>query len=127
MARVCPNCGLHVSDKAKYCRKCGTPIGITNVTDYSFSKNMVQFSKPWENSKSRLGLKGIKSILMDFRKGISRAAYLIPVYVLAAVWLVISLLFALEIRTPLLNFFAFLTYSDGAMSGGLLGAVGGIV
>lgn len=127
MARVCPNCGLHVSDKAKYCRKCGTPIGITNVSDYSFSKNMVQFSKPWENSKSRLGLKGIKSILMDFRKGIRRATYLIPVYVLAAVWLVISLLFALEIRTPLLNFFAFLTYSDGAMSGGLLGAVGGIV
>lgn len=125
--RVCSNCGLHVSDKAKYCRKCGTPIGITNVSEYSFAKNMMQYSKPFENSKNRLGLKGIKSILMDLRKGFRRTVYLIPVFVIAVAWIVISLLKSIGIESGFLKILSYFTYADAGMNGGFLGLIGGIV
>ncbi|MBP7343781.1 MAG: zinc ribbon domain-containing protein [Clostridia bacterium] len=126
LARMCPNCGLHVSDKAKYCRKCGTPIGTTNVYEYSFAKNIMQYSEPFETSKNRLGLKGIKSILMDLRKGFRRTPYLIPVFVIAIVWIVVSLLISIGVDTVFLRMLSYFTYSDAGMNGGFLGLIGGI-
>jgi hypothetical protein len=126
VARTCLNCGLHVSDKAKYCRKCGSPIGITNISEYSFAKNMMQYSKPFENSKNRLGLKGVKSILMDLMKGFRRTIYLIPVFLIAIIWIVASLLISIGLDTVFLRILSFITYADAGMNGGFLGLIGGI-
>ena len=127
MSRVCQNCRLRVSDKAKYCRKCGSPIGITNVPEYSAAENMMQFSKPLEKSRNRLGLTGLKYMLIDLRKGLRRTTYLIPVFAVAVIWIAVSLLFSAGIDTVFLRILSFFTYADAGMNGGFLGLTGGIL
>lgn len=120
------SCGLKVSDKAKYCRRCGFPIDVVNVSDHADPKRNRPHSAFWETSKNRLGLSGIKSILTDLRKGLRRNSYLLPVFILLTVWLIVSLLITNGVKGFFLQLLAFLTYSQGAMTGGLLGFLGGV-
>ena len=51
---------------------------------------------------------------------------LIPTFVLAGLWILLSLLTAFGVTSPILRFLNVITFSCGGMYGGLLGAIGGI-
>ncbi|MCQ2426244.1 MAG: zinc-ribbon domain-containing protein [Lachnospiraceae bacterium] len=100
----CPECGAPCSENARFCPKCGKPV----------------HGKAPEN-------KGFFARLTDAVKDlVTHPKKLIPTFVLVGIWLLFSLLSAFGVNLPFLRTLYTVTYANGGMYGGIVGAVGGI-
>ena len=70
---------------------------------------------------------GLKSLFTSIGSSFKDPKRLIPVFVLAAVWLVLNILQACGINPVPTRILSFLTFANGGMSGGFFGAIGGII
>ena len=70
---------------------------------------------------------GIKQFFSSLRAVLKNPKSLIPAVLLAIVWLVLNLLQVNEVDAAPVQALSFLTFANGGMSGGFLGAVGGIL
>ncbi len=70
---------------------------------------------------------GFKSFFSSIGSAFKKPKMLIPAFVLAVVWLVLNILQACGINPVPMRILSFLTFAYGGMSGGFLGAVGGII
>ena len=70
---------------------------------------------------------GLKSLFTSIGSSFKNPKRLIPVFVLAAVWLVLNILQACGINPVPTRILSFLTFANGGMSGGFFGAIGGII
>ena len=66
----------------------------------------------------------VKETVRDY---LAHPKKLIPTIVLAAVWILLSVLSAAGVNVPFSRFLCGLTYANGGMFGGILGAVGGLL
>ena len=70
---------------------------------------------------------GLRSLFTSIGSSFKDPKRLIPVFVLAAVWLVLNILQACGINPVPTRILSFLTFANGGMSGGFFGAIGGII
>ena len=70
---------------------------------------------------------GFKSFFSSIKNGFKNPAKLIPAIILAVIWLVIDILIACGVNPPFVQFLSFLTFANGGMSGGFIGAIGGLI
>ena len=145
----CPNCGNRLSDGARFCGKCGRPIDNSTARQTPEEAAPAadrpvsfRFTAPGSAGEAVLGSPGVKeaipgpgkvigtgvkSLIASFVSAFKDPKRLIPAFVLAAVWLVLNILQACGINPVPTRILSFLTFANGGMSGGFLGAVGGIV
>ena len=70
---------------------------------------------------------GVKSFFTSIGSAFKDPKRLIPAFVLAVVWLTLNILQACGINPITTKILSFLTFSNGGMSGGVIGAIGGIL
>ena len=68
----------------------------------------------------------IAMLLNEVKDLLRHPKKLLPTIILSAVWMLFSIMSAVGANIPILRFLYTLTYSNGGMSGGFFGAVGGI-
>lgn len=111
--KFCTQCGTQLDAKAAFCTTCGTKTILEESQLNLGPLGFVQSSFRSSISAIRLMLKNPKQM--------------IPMLVLSAVWLVLSLLPAFGFNPLPVQILSFFSFAQGGMYGGLLGAVGGIV
>ena len=70
---------------------------------------------------------GVKSALANVKAALKDPKRLLPALILAVVWLILNLLSAAGVNALPVKALSFLTFARAGMSGGVLGAVGGIL
>lgn len=70
---------------------------------------------------------GFKSFFSSIGSAFKNPKMLIPALVLAVIWLVLNILQACGINPLPTRILSFLTFANGGMSGGVIGAIGGII
>ncbi len=125
MAQFCISCGAPVNPGSKFCPSCGgeikkeiMPGGETTV--YTSAESA---APGYAGAGSNIGLFLSDSLKRFFKD----PKQLVPMLVLALFWLVLSLLPPLGINPWPVRFLSFLTFAQGGMYGGVIGALGGII
>ena len=70
---------------------------------------------------------GFKSIGASVKQVFKHPLRLLPAIILAVIWLVINILQACNVNSTPVRVISFLTFAEGGMHGGFIGAVGGII
>lgn len=153
----CPKCGNELADTARFCGKCGTAIGgapgapagtdptpaqtqpepqafrfsalnVSGEAAYGAIGNtaMNAVSNMIPGPDKVIGA-GLKSFFSSVGAAVKDPKRLIPALALALVWLVLNVLQACGVNPFPTRILSFLTFAGGGTSGGVLGAVGGIV
>lgn len=112
MSKFCGECGTQLRDEAAFCPNCGAVYSTVAPQSPSAEKAHAE--------EERKGFFGELIYL------ITHPLQLLPIIVISAIWILISLLSAFVKDVPVIGVLASLTYSNGGMFGGVLGAAGGI-
>ncbi len=120
----CRNCGHPLRDGAAFCPKCGekvqaaapAPPGPESTVRAQVSPGVGAYLKDYFG----------RSIKIVLHPGMLIKA-LIPTLILSAVWMVLSYLTAQGNTSAPVRILSQITYANGGMYGGKLGAVGGII
>ncbi len=144
----CTGCGRSLNTDEKFCATCGTPVAKSSATDSSAPSpviaqqgNMPAPTGPGPSDApvpvvsssraSRYPQIGVgKFITHSIRQSfamLKQPKQLVPTLVLGAVWLTLALLGAFGINPLPVRILSFLTFAQGGMFGGVLGAAGGIL
>lgn len=75
----------------------------------------------------RLVIQTVGGLFGKIKGAVKDKKRIIPVIIMALIWLLLLLLPMLKINSGILRFLSFLTFARGGMSGGFLGLVGGII
>lgn len=125
MTRYCQNCGIPTDQGAAFCPSCGTRIPSPGQ-----SESVNQSAPALEGPPSGL----MALIAKSFRRAIvSVKAYLkepqkmVPMLVLAGIWLVLSILPAIGFNPWPVKLLSFATFAQGGLYGGFLAMLGGII
>ncbi len=139
MDQFCIHCGSPLSPDSAFCTSCGIKVqGKEQVEVPNQSLHAVmQQADPWESDKKKDEQNHpgpIRFIAESFHQAIaSLTSYfknpkkLIPILILAAVWLILSILPALGFNPLPVRLLSFATFAQGGMYGGFWGAVGGVL
>ncbi len=144
MSRFCQNCGAPLSPDSVFCLSCGIKVqaeGQSEVRDKSVPSVLTDKQpdkQPDKQAEKQTDVQPqpgpVKYIAASIRRGTaSLAAYfrnprkMIPILVLAVVWLVLSILPAMGINPLPVKVLSFVTFAQGGMYGGFWGAIGGIL
>lgn len=125
MSTYCSNCGAQVTPGAERCGSCGAQTQMSGQPDAANRADVAQVRDmpgPLRFLKESI-LVGIKSVLQLLRN----PKQMIPMLVLGVFWLILSLLSALGINPRPVRILSFLTFAQGGMYGGVLGAAGGVI
>ena len=153
---VCPNCGKPLPDGARFCGECGAQIrqeaapepkaaeakapaedlGLQPVETKETELPAQQ--TPGETAVALVGggkIPGPFSVIGSRIKGwfssigssLKNPKKLIPVFVLAGVWIVLIILYCFGVSVLPVKIASFLTFAEGGLHGGWAGAVGGIL
>ncbi len=151
----CGKCGNSLPDGAKFCDKCGTPTGEARNGVQESNREIApeperkkfSFAAPGFSGEAVYGTIGgaasavsnalpgpvkvigtsVKSFLTSLGSAFKDPKRMIPAIVLAVVWLILNILQACGINPIPTRIMSFLTFANGGMSGGFIGAVGGIL
>ena len=153
----CTKCGNSLPDSAVFCTVCGARVGSlpaerqpapTQPVPQVPAPQQFLFSAPGFTGEAVLGSlggdaagtrsglipgpgkvmgNGARSFFSSLGSLFKEPKRLIPVALLAAVWLTLDILKACGINPIPTRILSFLTFANGGMSGGFLGAVGGIL
>jgi len=125
VVKFCVNCGTRINPGQNMCSSCGAKTQLkTETAPGTGGQN------PTPETTALPGPAGgdIFRIILDFLKQfIKDPKQLIPILVLGAVWLLLSLLSALGINSWPVRLLSFLTFAQGGMYAGVWGALGGII
>ena len=155
MATRCKKCGVPLSEDARFCRNCGTPVMLPGSagTGKAYQRpEPRQYSQPQQTpqpaqqqySQSQPAQQAasdpvyadgnypglgayLKSYIRKIGDVLKNPKQLLPTIVLGAIWMALSVAGSFFRTLPLpLSVLSFLTYAQGGMYGGLLAAAGGI-
>lgn len=125
MNRFCRNCGSQITDEAQFCTHCGAMVDSVRATDPNGMGLQAAATAPTSlTGLIRNSFRQAKEALSAYFKNPKQ---LIPVIVLAVFWLLLGILQAFGISPWPLKLLSFLTFAQGGLIGGFLGAVGGII
>jgi hypothetical protein len=125
MSTYCSNCGAQLKPGAELCGSCGAKTQTAGQPD---TANPVESDKTRDipgplgflRASVSAGMNSVRQLLKNPKK-------LIPMLILSAFWLVLSILPVLGINPLPVQVLSFLTFAQGGMYGGILGAVGGVI
>ena len=141
----CPKCGSLLPDDANFCDNCRNRVGgeLQNAADTPQSFDFTAQGSAGEAALGTLGAvesgapapegpvgvvgSGFKSLFTSIGAAFKNPKKLIPAFILAGVWLTLNILRAFGIEPLPLRMLSFLTFANAGTSGGIAGAVGGIV
>ena len=141
----CPKCGSLLPDDANFCDNCGNRVGgeLQNAADTPQSFDFTAQGSAGEAALGTLGAvesgapapegpvrvvgSGFKSLFTSIGAAFKNPKKLIPAFILAGVWLTLNILRAFGIEPLPTRMLSFLTFANAGTSGGIAGAVGGIV
>jgi hypothetical protein len=125
MSTYCRNCGAQVTPDAKFCGSCGTQIQTAGQPDAASRADMAQ----GRDMPGPMGFiaTSVRAGLNSPRQLLKNPKQLLPMLTLGAFWLVLSTLPALGINPWPVRFLSFLTFAQGGMYGGMVGAAGGVI
>ncbi len=141
----CPKCGSLLPDDANFCDNCGNRVGgeLQNAADTPQSFDFAAQGSAGEAALGTLGAvesgapapkgpvgvvgSGFKSLFTSIGAAFKNPKKLIPAFILAGVWLTLNILRAFGIEPLPVRMLSFLTFANAGTSGGIAGAVGGIV
>ncbi len=106
MGKFCTSCGTPLNEEAKFCAKCGADSS--------------------QQIPTRMG-KFISQYIRKSLKVLKNPKQMISTVVLGLFWLVLALLGSFGINPLPVRILSFLTFAQGGMFGGVLGAVGGVL
>ena len=150
----CSKCGNELPEGAKICEECGQLV--EDVSESKTQDNQKESEEPQQYSfnasstsgESALGSIGsrlataaagvipgpgkvivgsVKSFFGSIAAAFKNPKSLIPAIVLAVIWLVLNILQACGINPVPTQILSFFTFANGGMSGGVIGAIGGII
>ncbi len=123
MAQFCIHCGAPANPGAKFCSSCGIEIKKETAPGGGAIVHA-----PAESIAPGYAIVGSNIGLSDSLKRFFRnPKQLLPMVGLALFWLVLSLMPPLGINPWPVRFLSFLTFAQGGMYGGVVGALGGII
>ena len=150
MDKYCGNCGHPLPEGAKFCANCGQRVNVKNENQPVPAETKKEPEKPKKDhqpvpaeskqepvkentaASSQEGQEARKeggffaTLVNELKDLIRHPKKLLPTIILSAVWMVFSMLSAFGANIPILRTLYTLTYSNGGMFGGFVGAVGGI-
>jgi hypothetical protein len=149
MGKFCTGCGTSLNKVTKFCTKCGANVFQSNEpTQISAgqpdaAKSEQEIPKTMKSAKkkpSAVETSADSSLRSPMGAGKFIAEYIrqsltvlknpkqmLPTVVLGLIWLVLALLGSFGINPLPVRILSFLTFAQGGMFGGVLGAVGGIL
>jgi uncharacterized Zn finger protein (UPF0148 family) len=149
MGKFCTSCGTALNESAKFCAKCGAnafqsdePAQISMETSET-TESEQEILKTMNSTKKRLSIDraldespqhsriGTREfITAHIRQSLTvlkNPKQMLPTVVLGLVWLVLALLGSFGINPLPVRILSFLSFAQGGMFGGVLGAAGGIL
>ena len=128
MDQYCGNCGSPVARGAEFCAACGAGIQMKMSPDAAVYTGAPQ-ETPVDSSPAPPGTpdRSGRAFTESFKAFLKDPKKLLPTLALAAIWLFISLLSAKGINPWPVKMLSFLTFAQGGMYGGVLGALGGVI
>ena len=149
MGEFCTSCGAPINKGVRFCTECGASAFQSNESTQMSTKtleaaksqeaiertmNSVNRKPPINQASddapqhSPIGAgKFIREYIKESLKVLKNPKQMIPTIVLGIVWLVLALLTSFGINPLPVRILSFLTFAQGGMFGGVLGAVGGIL
>ena len=140
----CPHCGSKLPAGAKFCGVCGKTTEAVPPTP-EFESKKASFHAPIlsgenafgqvdvnksENTRQSAGnviSDAFKSLISSLTAFFKDPIKLIPLIILAVLWLTINILQACGVNFLPINVFSFLSFAEAGIHGGILGALGGII
>jgi hypothetical protein len=125
MSEFCKDCGAQLAPDALFCGSCGMQIQKEEPLDESnyINKDHVQNV----SSPLRFFVSSIRAGFDSLRQFLRNPKQLVPMLVLSVLWLILSMLSALDINPQPVRVLSYLTFAQGGMYNGMLGAVGGVI
>ncbi len=140
----CPHCGSKLPEGAKFCGVCGkTAEAVPPAPEFeskkasfhapilsgenAFGQVDVNKSENMRQSAGNVISDAFKSLISSFTSFFKDPIKLIPLIILAVLWLIINILQACGVNFLPINVFSFLSFAEAGMHGGILGALGGII
>ena len=148
MSKFCTKCSASLNGDARFCTKCGAnvfqmnePIQISAGQDaakseqeiskimcYTKEKSPTAGGSADSSSRSPMGAgKFITEYIRQSLTVLKNPKQMLPTALLGLVWLVLALLGSFGINPLPVRILSFLTFAQGGMFGGVLGAAGGIL
>lgn len=149
MGKFCTSCGAALNEGAKFCAKCGANAFQSNESAQistempKAAKSEQEIPKTMNSTKKKPSIDQAsddapqhspmgarKFIIAYIRQSLTvlkNPKQMIPTVVLGLVWLVLALLGSFGINPLPIRILSFLTFAQGGMFGGVLGAAGGIL
>ena len=148
MGKFCTKCSASLNGDARFCTKCGAnvfqmnePIQISAGQDaakseqeiskimcYTKEKSPTAGGSADSSSRSPMGAgKFITEYIRQSLTVLKNPKQMLPTALLGLVWLVLALLGSFGINPLPVRILSFLTFAQGGMFGGVLGAAGGIL
>lgn len=128
MEQYCGNCGAPVAPGAGFCAACGTGTRMEMSPGTAVYTGAPQ-GIPAGPLPAPPGIpeRWSPTFLDSFKTFLKEPKKLLSLLVLAVIWLILSLLPAMGINPLPVKILSFLTFAQGGMYGGVLGALGGVI
>lgn len=155
MANTCVNCGSELIEGSAFCDNCGHPVeaaepaaepireepvqekeealqesavsaASAQIGEAAFGLPIVKEAAEKLSPFKTIGTQ-IKSLISSIGAAFKEPKKLIPAFVLAGVWITLDLLKSFGIEPFPAKALSFLTFANGGLHGGVLGAIGGLI
>lgn len=149
MSKFCTSCGASLDEDVKFCAKCGANVSqnsklaqknvrqrhtvkteqeIPNTVRVAKGTSSATQAKTDFSAQNPMGVgKYIAGYIRQSLAVLKNPKQMIPTIALGIVWLLLALLCSFGINPLPLRILSFLTFAQGGMFGGVLGAAGGIL
>ncbi len=150
MGKFCTSCGAALNEGAKFCAKCGANVFPSNESaqistetppeaaksgqeipkTMNSTKKQQPIDRASDNAPQHSPMGAGKFIIAYIRQSLTvlkNPKQMLPTALLGLVWLVLALLGSFGINPLPVRILSFLTFAQGGMFGGVLGAAGGIL
>lgn len=149
MGKFCTSCGTALNEGAKFCTKCGAGVFQSSESAQAGkqtpkdAKSEQEILKTVNSTKNELPVTrasgdtstnkpaGIAKFIVAYLRQalavLKNPKQMLPTALLGLVWLVLALLGSFGINPIPVRILSFLTFAQGGMFGGVLGAAGGIL
>lgn len=131
MERYCIKCNATLTGNSKYCASCGEPVpqeesGESFLETTQTTKTVLKPKRVKGMSPLKYLLSGVSRLVKGYALAFRNKRFIIVMILMAAVWTVLSILPLYGNNTKLVRTLNYLTFANGGLGSGWLGAAGGI-
>ena len=125
----CTKCGEQMDADAKFCMACGSRTAYHDALNEKVPVQIERKSNPPDTVPTLLEMvkSGARSSIGAVKHLIKHPKQMMPMLVLSAIWLLLSLLTAFGINPVPIQVLSLISFAQGGLYGGVLGAVGGVI